>query len=91
MSLDEELVRRLEAVRQGGRPEYHAKLGAEDKLFVRERLHRLLDPDSMVEEGALARCADDGNLRARRGLFGARRCHRRRRSTRHPLRDDRGP
>ncbi len=60
MSLDEELVRRLEAVRQGGRPEYHAKLRAEDKLFVRERLHRLLDPDSMVEEGALARCADDG-------------------------------
>ena len=60
MSLDEELVRRLEAVRQGGRPEYHAKLQAEDKLFVRERLHRLLDPDSMVEEGALARCADDG-------------------------------
>ncbi|MDP2701781.1 MAG: carboxyl transferase domain-containing protein, partial [Candidatus Rokubacteria bacterium] len=60
MSLDEELIRRLEAVRQGGRPEYHAKLGAEDKLFVRERLHRLLDPDSMVEEGALARCADDG-------------------------------
>src|SRR3990170_2482693 len=60
MSLDEELIRRLEGVRQGGRPEYHAKLRAEDKLFVRERLHRLLDPDSMVEEGALARCADDG-------------------------------
>src|SRR3990172_7620591 len=60
MSLDEELIRQLEAVRQGGRPEYHAKLGAEDKLFVRERLHRLLEPDSMVEEGALARCADDG-------------------------------
>ena len=60
MSLDEELVRRLEAVRQGGRPEYHAKLRAEDKLFVRERLHRLLDPDSMAEEGALARCADEG-------------------------------
>ena len=56
MSLDEELVRRLEAVRQGGRPEYHAKLRAEDKLFVRERLHRLLDPDSMVEEAA-GRCA----------------------------------
>ena len=58
MSGDEELIRRLEAVRQGGRPEYHAKLQVENKLFVRERLRRLLDPDSMVEEGALARWVD---------------------------------
>ncbi len=60
MSRDEELIRRLEAVRQGGRPEYHAKLQVENKYFVRERLRRLLDPDSMVEEGALARWVDEG-------------------------------
>jgi acetyl-CoA carboxylase carboxyltransferase component len=60
MSLDEELIQRLEAVRQGGRAEYHAKLREENKSFVRERLRRLLDADSMVEEGAFARCADEG-------------------------------
>ena len=60
MSRDEELILRLEAVKQGGRPEYHAKLQEEKKCFVRERLRRLLDPDSMVEEGALARWVDGG-------------------------------
>jgi methylmalonyl-CoA decarboxylase subunit alpha len=60
MSLDGELIRRLEVARRGGRDEYHARLREEGKLFVRERLRRLLDPDSIVEEGALARCADGG-------------------------------
>ncbi len=60
MSLDEQLIQRLETVRRGGRAEYHAKLQEENKSFVRERLRRLLDADSMVEEGALARCADEG-------------------------------
>jgi acetyl-CoA carboxylase carboxyltransferase component len=60
MSLDDSLRERLETVHRGGREEYHAGLQREGKLFVRERLRRLLDPDSMVEEGALARCADEG-------------------------------
>ena len=60
MSLDEELIQRLEVVRRGGRAEYHAKLQEEKKSFVRDRLRRLLDPDSMVEEGAFARWADEG-------------------------------
>jgi acetyl-CoA carboxylase carboxyltransferase component len=63
MSLDEDLTRRLEIAQQGGREEYHKKLTEEGKLFVRERLRRLLDADSIVEEGALARSAD-GSLAA---------------------------
>jgi acetyl-CoA carboxylase carboxyltransferase component len=50
----DELRQRLERIRAGGEPRYHEKARAEGKLFCRERLARLLDPDSLVEDGALA-------------------------------------
>ena len=41
-------------VRAGGGAKYHEKNAAEGKLFARERLARLLDPGSFVEDGTLA-------------------------------------
>lgn len=56
MTQAEEMLReRLEAARQGGAPKYHARLAEEGKLFVRDRLKLLLDPDSEIEDGLLAR------------------------------------
>ncbi len=49
----------LEArVLRGGPERHHEKGRAEGKLFARERLARLLDEGSFVEEGRLANCAE---------------------------------
>jgi acetyl-CoA carboxylase carboxyltransferase component len=45
---------RLARIRAGGEPRHHAKASQEGKLFCRDRLRRLLDPDSFVEDGAFA-------------------------------------
>jgi 3-methylcrotonyl-CoA carboxylase beta subunit len=42
--LAEELRTRLEQVRRGGPEKYHQRHTAQGKLFVRERINRLLDP-----------------------------------------------
>jgi methylmalonyl-CoA decarboxylase subunit alpha len=60
---DEDLRRRLDKARAGGDPRYHAKLREQNKLFVRERLDRILDPGWSFEDGLLARHVD-GNLPA---------------------------
>lgn len=50
-----ELRNRLAAVRQGGGDKYRARHEAQGKLFVRERIDRLLDPGSpFLELSALA-------------------------------------
>lgn len=50
-------IRRIE---QGGAQRYHAKNSEQGKLFARERLARLLDAGSLVEDGKLANAlADD--------------------------------
>lgn len=49
----EELTQRIE---KGGAPKYHEGLQKANKLFARERLSRLLDPGSFVEDGLLANC-----------------------------------
>ena len=54
MKRSEELRARLERIRAGGEPKYHEKARGEGKLFCRDRLALLLDPDSFVEDGALA-------------------------------------
>jgi acetyl-CoA carboxylase carboxyltransferase component len=52
---DAELEKQIARIREGGAPKYHAKAAGEGKLFVRERLARLLDPDfEIVEDGLLA-------------------------------------
>lgn len=49
-----ELTELLKTVAEGGRPKYHQANAAQGKLFARERLARLLDEGSFVEDGALA-------------------------------------
>lgn len=44
----------IQQVLSGGQPKYHEKNAATGKLFARERLQRLLDGDSFVEDGLLA-------------------------------------
>lgn len=51
---EHELDELLTRTRQGGAAKYHQKNTSEGKLFVRERLQRLLDAGSFVEDGALA-------------------------------------
>ena len=63
LSPAEELRQRMDVARRGGHEKYHMRLHEAGKLFVRERLDRLIDPGTMVEEGLLARCVD-GDLAA---------------------------
>lgn len=57
---DSDLKNLLAQARAGGSEKYHEKNAAEGKLFARERLARLLDPDSFVEDAALANSLADG-------------------------------
>ncbi|RPJ39210.1 MAG: methylcrotonoyl-CoA carboxylase, partial [Chloroflexi bacterium] len=43
-ALAEDLRRRQTETRKGGPPKYHERHAAQGKLFVRERIDRLLDP-----------------------------------------------
>lgn len=54
MKTGDEVRAKLERIRRGGEPRYHEKARAEGKLFCRERLARLLDADSFVEDAAFA-------------------------------------
>lgn len=58
MPFDEKLKEKVASVEKGGAPKYHAKNAEIGKLFARERLNRLLDPGSFVEEGKLANNLD---------------------------------
>ncbi len=60
MSLDDELKQRLAEVERGGAERYHQKNAEVGKLFARERIARLVDAGSFVEDALLANCeADD--------------------------------
>ena len=63
MSLDDELKDKLARATRGGAANYHQKNEKDGKLFARERIRRLLDPDSFVEDAALANC-EAGDLPA---------------------------
>ena len=53
--LTEELRKRLAQAREGGGPKYRERHEARGKLFVRERIERLLDPGApFLEVSALA-------------------------------------
>jgi len=58
MPADDTLRERRARIRKGGAPKYHAKNSETGKLFARERISRLLDPDSFVEDGTFANAAD---------------------------------
>ena len=53
-NLDQELLRRIEKVSQGGDVKYHEKNKEQKKLFVRERLRLLFDDEFSVEDGLFA-------------------------------------
>jgi acetyl-CoA carboxylase carboxyltransferase component len=57
---DTELRELSARVLTGGSEKYHEKNAAEGKLFARDRLARLLDADSFVEDGLLANCQAEG-------------------------------
>jgi len=58
MPADDTLRARRARIREGGAPKYHAKNAEAGKLFARERISRLLDPDSFIEDGSFANAAD---------------------------------
>jgi methylmalonyl-CoA decarboxylase subunit alpha len=58
MGFDDSVRQRRARIRQGGAPKYHAKNAEAGKLFARERLQRLLDPGSLVEDGSFANTLD---------------------------------
>ena len=58
MSSDQKVKELLARVEKGGAPKYHEKNREQNKLFARERLAMLLDPDSFVEDAQLANASD---------------------------------
>ena len=54
MSPDQKLEQVIARIEAGGPPKYHQKSAEQGKLYVRERLARLIDPGSLVEDSALA-------------------------------------
>ncbi len=58
MSRDREISEKTAAIKKGGAAKYHQKNAQQDKLFARERLDRLLDRDSLVEDALLANSSD---------------------------------
>jgi acetyl-CoA carboxylase carboxyltransferase component len=54
MKSGREVEEKLAQIREGGDARYHEKARERGKLFCRERLARLLDEDSFVEDGAFA-------------------------------------
>jgi acetyl-CoA carboxylase carboxyltransferase component len=61
MSLEDELIAKIEQIQQGGPERYRQRAKAEGRLLVRERLARLLDPGFGIEDGVFADATDEGN------------------------------
>jgi acetyl-CoA carboxylase carboxyltransferase component len=58
MPFDDRLRAKIADVERGGAAKYHAKNEEVGKLFARERIRLLLDPDSFVEDAKLANNLD---------------------------------
>src|SRR3989442_9329584 len=58
MPFDDKVRAELARIAKGGAPKYHQKNAETGKLFARERVRLLLDPDSFVEDGAFANALD---------------------------------
>src|SRR5499427_4790380 len=58
MSRDEEFEKRIADAKKGGAAKYHQKNAEQHKLFARERIDRLLDPNSFVEDWLLANAGE---------------------------------
>ena len=57
-SIDKTIADTLLRIEKGGAPKYHAKNAESGKLFARERIARLVDDGSFVEDAALANNLD---------------------------------
>lgn len=58
-SYTQKLTNNIKTILQGGPKKYHNKLKEQNKLFVRDRLNKLLDTDSFQEDGRFANCEDE--------------------------------
>jgi len=55
--MESELETKIQEIKKGGKPKYHEQAQKTGKLFARERIRLLLDPESeMVEDGLFANC-----------------------------------
>ncbi|WP_035391843.1 acyl-CoA carboxylase subunit beta [Bacillus sp. UNC125MFCrub1.1] len=55
----EEYELKKQQIEKGGAERYHQKNKEKGKLFVRDRLHLLLDEDSFIEDAMFAECKDE--------------------------------
>src|SRR5215468_993014 len=58
MAFDDKVKAELARIEKGGAPKYHQKNAETGKQFARERVRRLLDEGSFVEDGAFANTLD---------------------------------
>src|SRR3954471_24863016 len=58
MGFDDKVKAAQARIEKGGAPKYHQKNSETGKLFARERVRLLLDPDSFVEDGVFANAMD---------------------------------
>lgn len=63
MSLEENWQKDRKKILAGGEPKYHEKNKSSGKYFARERITKLIDKDSWIEEGLFANC-EAGDLPA---------------------------
>ena len=56
--MEKRIVDTVDRVHKGGAPKYHAKNAESGKLFARDRIARLVDQGSFVEDAALANARD---------------------------------
>jgi acetyl-CoA carboxylase carboxyltransferase component len=61
MNPEDEVLAKIEQIKQGGPERYRQRIKAEGRLLVRERLAHLLDPGFGVEDGIFADATDEGN------------------------------
>lgn len=60
MNTEADLKKLKDSILQGGEKKYHEKNASVGKLFVRDRIAKLIDADSWVEEGLFANCNASG-------------------------------
>src|SRR4051812_9282579 len=60
MAQEEKSVKTISTrLKKGGAEKYHAKNKEKGKWFARERIAKLCDPDSFVEDGLFANCLQE--------------------------------
>ncbi len=61
MTMESELENKIGQIKNGGAPKYHEQAAKSGKLFVRDRIKLLFDPDSeFIEDGLFANCSSHG-------------------------------